>query len=169
MLENRVDYCCYWLGLAMLGAVPALINTNLRHQALAHTLTVVTSKAVIFSADTEKGDIALPLCLAFICLILIHSSAISEIRPDLTSLEPQLYCADTTDMAGAVSLAEVLPAQSEEEDILAERKASYHDILLYIYTSGTTGMPKAATVRHSRYRNPVSIYQYKCALRCPGS
>ena len=55
MLENRVDYCCYWLGLAMLGAVPALINTNLRHQALAHTLTVVTSKAVIFSADTEKG------------------------------------------------------------------------------------------------------------------
>ena len=156
MLENRVDYCCYWLGLAMLGAVPALINTNLRHQALAHTLTVVTSKAVIFSADTEKGDIALSLYITFICLILIHSSAISEVRPDLTSLEPQLYCADTTDMAGAVSLAEVLPAQSEEEDILAERKASYQDILLYIYTSGTTGMPKAATVRHSRYRNPVS-------------
>jgi len=131
MLENRVDYCCYWLGLAVLGAVPALINTNLRHQALAHTLTVVTSKAVIFSADTEK--------------------AISEIRPDLTSLEPQLYCADTTDMAGAVSLAEVLPAQSEEEDILAERRAGYQDTLLYIYTSGTTGMPKAATVRHSRF------------------
>ena len=169
MLENRVDYCCYWLGLAMLGAVPALINTNLRHQALAHTLTVVTSKAVIFSADTEKGDIALSLYITFICLILIHSSAISEVRPDLTSLEPQLYCADTTDMAGAVSLAEVLPAQSEEEDILAERKAGYQDILLYIYTSGTTGMPKAATVRHSRYRNPVSIYQYKYPLRCPGS
>ena len=66
MLENRVDYCCYWLGLAMLGAVPALINTNLRHQALAHTLTVVTSKAVIFSADTEKGNIALPLCLIYL-------------------------------------------------------------------------------------------------------
>ena len=57
----------------------------------------------------------------------------------MTSLEPQLYCADTTDMAGAVSLAEVLPAQSEEEDILAERRAGYQDILLYIYTSGTTG------------------------------
>ena len=64
MLENRVDYCCYWLGLAVLGAVPALINTNLRHQALAHTLTVVTCKAVIISADTEKCDIALSLCLS---------------------------------------------------------------------------------------------------------
>ena len=66
MLENRVDYCCYWLGLAVLGAVPALINTNLRHQALAHTLTVVTSKAVIFSADMEKCDIALSLSFIYL-------------------------------------------------------------------------------------------------------
>ena len=30
VLENRVEYCCYWLGLSMLGVVPALINSNLK-------------------------------------------------------------------------------------------------------------------------------------------
>ena len=30
VMENRVDYCCYWLGLSMIGVVPALVNSNLR-------------------------------------------------------------------------------------------------------------------------------------------
>ena len=55
MLENRVDYCCYWLGLGMVGVTPALINNNLRAASLQHTITVVTSRAIIFSAETAPG------------------------------------------------------------------------------------------------------------------
>ena len=29
-MENRLDYCCYWMGLGMVGVTPALINNNLR-------------------------------------------------------------------------------------------------------------------------------------------
>lgn len=29
-MENRLDYCCYWMGLGMIGVTPALINNNLR-------------------------------------------------------------------------------------------------------------------------------------------
>ena len=54
-MENRLDYCCYWMGLSMIGGVPALINNNLRQQALHHTITVINCKAAIFSADTMPG------------------------------------------------------------------------------------------------------------------
>ena len=29
-MENRLDYCCYWMGLGMVGITPALINNHLR-------------------------------------------------------------------------------------------------------------------------------------------
>ena len=54
-MENRLDYCCYWLGLGMVGVTPALINNNLRAASLQHTITVVTSRAIIFSAETAPG------------------------------------------------------------------------------------------------------------------
>lgn len=54
-MENRLDYCCYWLGLGMVGVTPALINNNLRQASLQHTITVVTSRAIIFSAETAPG------------------------------------------------------------------------------------------------------------------
>ena len=36
LMENRPDYIVAWLGLLKVGAVAALINTNLRGPALAH-------------------------------------------------------------------------------------------------------------------------------------
>lgn len=125
-MENRLDYCCYWMGLSMIGVIPSLINNNLKQQSLNHTITVISSKAVIFSSETE--------------------AAISEIASDLTDLP--LYCADTTELKGAVSLPHFLPDQSTE--LIREKYSGYQDTMVYIYTSGTTGLPKAATVKHSR-------------------
>jgi len=128
MMENRLDYCCYWVGLNMIGVVPALINNNLRQQSLMHTVTVINSKAIIFSSDTQ--------------------SAIAEISQDLSSETP-LFCADSTQMPGATSLPEELSSQSTR--VIEERYTGYNEPMVYIYTSGTTGLPKAATVRHSRF------------------
>ena len=125
-MENRLDYCCYWMGLSMIGVIPSLINNNLKQQSLKHTITVISSKAVIFSSETE--------------------GAISEIASDLRGLP--LYCADTTELEGAVSLPNILPGQSTE--LIREKYSGYQDTMVYIYTSGTTGLPKAATVKHSR-------------------
>ena len=55
VMENRLDYCCYWLGLSYIGVIPALVNHNLRQQALLHTLTVAKCRAVIFSQLQSPG------------------------------------------------------------------------------------------------------------------
>ena len=125
-MENRLDYCCYWMGLSMIGVIPSLINNNLKQQSLTHTITVISSKAVIFSTETE--------------------AAMSEIVTELGGLP--LYCADTTELEGADSLPPLLAGQSTQ--LIQEKYSGYNDTMVYIYTSGTTGLPKAATVKHSR-------------------
>ena len=125
-MENRLDYCCYWMGLSMIGVIPSLINNNLKQQSLTHTITVISSKAVIFSTETE--------------------AAMSEIVTELDGLP--LYCADTTELEGAGSLPPLLAGQSTQ--LIKEKYSGYNDTMVYIYTSGTTGLPKAATVKHSR-------------------
>ena len=133
-LENRLDYCCYWLGLSMIGVVPALINHNLRQQSLQHTITIVKSKAVIFSKETEQA----------VAEIVEEESEDSDLA---------LFCADTPSLMSCdvTSLAQVLPSQSTE--IITEKLSCYNDPMVYVYTSGTTGMPKAATVKHSRFES----------------
>lgn len=55
LLENRPEFVCLWLGLAKVGVVTALINTNLLSDPLIHSITVANSKAVIFGQDFKKG------------------------------------------------------------------------------------------------------------------
>ena len=31
VMENRLEYTCYWLGLSYIGVIPALVNSNLRY------------------------------------------------------------------------------------------------------------------------------------------
>ena len=96
---------------------------------MLHTLTVVKSKALIFPQETAP--------------------AIAEVRGELPP-HMKLYTADTIeDMEGVTDLVTELPSQSTE--IITEKYLGYNDPMVYIYTSGTTGLPKAATVKHSRY------------------
>ena len=41
LMENRPEFLASWMGLAKLGAVTALINTNLTGKALRHALARV--------------------------------------------------------------------------------------------------------------------------------
>ncbi len=44
------------MGLAKVGVVPALINTNLRSDPLVHTITTAASRAVIYGMELEEGE-----------------------------------------------------------------------------------------------------------------
>lgn len=55
MMETRTEYPCIWLGLAKLGVVTALINTNLRRETLRHSIAAANSKAIIVSAELAGG------------------------------------------------------------------------------------------------------------------
>ncbi|GBP23080.1 Long-chain fatty acid transport protein 4 [Eumeta japonica] len=128
-MPNCGEYVWTWLGMAKLGAVSALVNSNLRHKPLLHCIQVAKAKAVIFSESLAE--------------------AVAEIRPQLPPELKlfQLYgkCGD-----GIIDLCTELDKQSIEYPIVTE-KPRYKDTLLYIYTSGTTGMPKAAVLPNSKY------------------
>jgi len=126
VMENRIDYCCYWIGLSMIGVIPALINSNLRQQSLLHTLTVAKCKAVLFSAE--------------LCQAVLELGA---------SVNIPLYCCDKQESSEVASLPIELSSISSEP--FEEKHAGYNSALFYIYTSGTTGLPKPAIIKHSRY------------------
>ena len=54
-MENRPEYVASWLGLAKIGVVPALINYNLKQQALLHTIQVADCCAIIYGLELESG------------------------------------------------------------------------------------------------------------------
>jgi len=135
-MSNRPEFVCIWLGLAKIGVVPALINSNLRCDPLLHSINVVKSKAIIFTSELAQA-------VETIFGLLMNGSE---------NLFP-CYClgGDTT-IAGAVNLTNHLAATSDEpiRDEISNQ-IGFKDKLLYIYTSGTTGLPKAAVIKHSRY------------------
>uniref|UniRef100_A0A3P8QSU4 Arachidonate--CoA ligase n=1 Tax=Astatotilapia calliptera TaxID=8154 RepID=A0A3P8QSU4_ASTCA len=50
-MENRSQYVGIWLGMAKIGVEAALINFNLRLDALVHCVTISNAKAVIFGSE----------------------------------------------------------------------------------------------------------------------
>ncbi|CAD6194299.1 unnamed protein product [Caenorhabditis auriculariae] len=124
MMDNGVNFVAAWLGAAKLGAVSAWINTNLKEEALAHSLDVVKAKFIICDCYYEKRIAECPTNQKSI--IFSHSDHLCTSPLGLINEFP-----DTEPIAAA--------------------KATFRDPLCYIYTSGTTGLPKAAVIKHYRY------------------
>lgn len=54
-MENRSQYVGLWLGMAKIGVEAALINFNLRLEALVHCVTISNAKAVVFGSELTDG------------------------------------------------------------------------------------------------------------------
>ncbi|XP_029058782.1 long-chain fatty acid transport protein 4 isoform X2 [Monodon monoceros] len=145
-MENCNEFVGLWLGMAKLGVEAALINTNLRRDALRHCLTSSQARALIFGS--EMAPAVLEIC---------------------ASLDPSisLFCTGPWE-------ASAVPAGTEHLDPLLEDapkhlpsrpNKGFVDKLFYIYTSGTTGLPKAAIVVHSRYYRMAALVYYGFRMR----
>jgi len=55
LLPNKPDYLALWLGLTRIGAVAALLNTNLKGDALTHCVKVAAPKHIIASPSLGTG------------------------------------------------------------------------------------------------------------------
>jgi fatty-acyl-CoA synthase len=130
LMENRPEFVVYWLGLAKLGAVTALINTNLTGRPLAHCLEVSGAKHLILDATLAEN----------------YANAASEMNTALT------VWSSGGDVPGANDL-DSLRAQQPERRLPADTREGLTggDKLFYIYTSGTTGLPKAANFSHQKF------------------
>ena len=54
-MENRSQYVGLWLGMAKIGVEAALINFNLRLEALVHCINISNAKAVVFGSELTDG------------------------------------------------------------------------------------------------------------------
>uniref|UniRef100_A0A8C4IJ43 long-chain-fatty-acid--CoA ligase n=1 Tax=Dicentrarchus labrax TaxID=13489 RepID=A0A8C4IJ43_DICLA len=59
-MENRSQYVGLWLGMAKIGVEAALINFNLRLEALVHCVNISNAKAVVFGS--ELNDVQMFCC-----------------------------------------------------------------------------------------------------------
>lgn len=57
-MENKPEYVGIWLGLSKLGVITALVNTNLRNEALLHSINVSKASIVIFGSCLEEGKLS---------------------------------------------------------------------------------------------------------------
>lgn len=129
LMENRPEYLFAWGGMAKIGVITALINTNQRERALAHSLTISQGQHLILGSELA-----------------------GNLQSALHLLDaPIKVWATGGSVPGALDLDGVLAGQVParfDASIRKGMKASAK--CFYIYTSGTTGLPKAANISHYR-------------------
>ncbi|KAJ5081775.1 hypothetical protein NUU61_010039 [Penicillium alfredii] len=123
-MSNSPEMVVALYALSKLGAVAAMINTNLRDDTFVHCLNVSGSKSVISTPDLSQ----------FVCVELPHISF------NFSSFEG--VSAGSTELVTSTELQQFSPAG------LAPAKRTPRDLTALIYTSGTTGKPKACAVRN---------------------
>ena len=131
LMPNRPEYMAIWLGITAVGGVVALLNTNLRGQALAHCVDIVAPKHLIVAAELFEQ----------------YRSAAAHL-----STRPKIWIHDSDD--SSIEFPRIdrdIEKHSPERLTAAEhRGVTIADRALAIYTSGTTGLPKAANTSHHR-------------------
>ncbi|CAN5380826.1 long-chain-acyl-CoA synthetase [soil metagenome] len=128
LMKNRPDYLAIWLGISRIGGVVALINDQLRGDALAHCLRIVGARRVIAAAGFEEAV----------------NEAIALIDTPI-----EVWCPDPGRVVSVQAL-DIVNYSGARLAASARRPVGLADRALCIYTSGTTGMPKAANVSHRR-------------------
>lgn len=129
VMHNCPTYLAAWLGITRVGAIVALVNTNLVGDSLAHAIRVANPKCLLVGSDLAE--------------------AVAE---SVASIETPPACwIYRGSFPGMASVDAVLGRQSPEALTESEcEPPTTRDHALYIYTSGTTGLPKAAVVSHHR-------------------
>ncbi|MEZ5243906.1 MAG: long-chain-acyl-CoA synthetase [Acidimicrobiales bacterium] len=127
LMANRPEFVSTWLGLAKVGAVTALINTNLTGEPLRHSIRVAGAEHLV--VDAELAD------------------QWAEARADemLTEWRWGGPNAPTDFDATLATMSATRPDRSVREGLVNG------DPLFFIYTSGTTGLPKAARFSHGKF------------------
>jgi acyl-CoA synthetase (AMP-forming)/AMP-acid ligase II len=135
MIENRPEFFYAWLGLAKIGAIASLLNTQARGKALGHAIEETNSKILFLGGEcVEKFATAEGLPDKLSCFYVTDAGRDTVIPAGVEPLAVLLAAAPDTN-----------PASSLRADVVGETP------VFYVFTSGTTGLPKAAIISHMRW------------------
>ena len=151
LMDSRPEYLFIVTALNRLGALAALINTNVTGRALVHALDVAETTACVVGAE--------------------HAVKLAGVLPELATLQPdQVWLCADRELAEPPETAfpsfdeRVEPEGTTALPDLPAPKGS--DRMCYIYTSGTTGFPKAAVITNQRYMTVgVMFADINCELK----
>ncbi|KAI9320856.1 hypothetical protein BX666DRAFT_1245258 [Dichotomocladium elegans] len=147
MLQNHPTFYICWLAILKIGAVPALINTNLAEDSLHHCIKVAGASLMLFDPVYEQQVSTIAERLAAEGIELYAYGETTE-----TSDLPPLSIAETI----TPSILANFTDKDTDEALL--KGIGNSDAAMLIYTSGTTGMPKAAVSQHARIVFGVRMY-----------
>lgn len=135
LMENRPEYLVAWLGIVKIGAVAALINTNLTGMGLAHSLNISGADHAIVGAELAEN----------------FFGAKDQFERDITAWIEGSPVQGAEHLSNKLDLYSADPLPADTRSGLKQE-----DTALYIYTSGTTGLPKAAKISHFRLQTMAS-------------
>jgi len=148
---NKPEFLFVMLGLLAIGAIPALINFNLKSKTLMHCITAADSKLFIFDCEIASNVEGIKESLAqagirSICLL-----------DDATHTPPE-----NTSWTECVSTQHISTQCSTERPPDSMRSgAKPIDMELLMFTSGTTGLPKPAIVSFNKLGGaPILFYRW---------
>ncbi len=133
LMDNRPEFLFALHGLSKLGAVAALINTNLTGTALEHAIRVSRARRLLVGSEhLPAAEEVLP--------------ALEDIGEDGVWVHPDESHEPTDRWRWVHGEIESAPATEVGDDHTPSNK----DTFCFIYTSGTTGLPKAAIISNQR-------------------
>ena len=137
VFDNRPEMLFAQLGLSKLGAVAALINTNLKDTPLAHAITATSPVLVVVGQEHERAVADVHEAIG-----RVRVAAVSD-GPASAALFPIID-------------AEVAACLGARPTGLPRPRAG--DATSFIFTSGTTGLPKAARITNQRYVGASAMF-----------
>ncbi len=140
VMDNRPDFIFAQMGASKVGAVTALINSNLNGKALVHAINCAKPKLVI--VGSEHTDVIQSVASGL--EIEGGGGIVVQAEP---GAKPGALPWINDELAARPTTNPGMPKESRNKDATS-----------YIYTSGTTGLPKAAIITNQRYMSATALF-----------
>jgi fatty-acyl-CoA synthase len=134
LMENRPEFLYLWFGLAKIGCISALINTQIGGEALRHALATTASQKLFVGAECLERLTSAPGIPGQLDTYVMADGAAKSVPDGCIAIEPHL-----------IGQPDGNPDPARRDGVIGQ------STLCLVFTSGTTGLPKAARITHARW------------------